>query len=153
MTVASPYAGTSAAWWRLSRVAGRVAAFGALLTWGAIGAPRTLRAQVLDRSVRLPVAAVADSTFTFEARNLRWVKPGERGMAVDPRRHDALVARFEVVRVDRGLVTALITGETTRLTPEHVVVLEVPVSPWYRSSLFWTGAVLGMLAGAFAGSH
>lgn len=138
---------------RIARSVARLAACAALLACAVAAAPRALRAQVLDRTVRLQVATVGDSTFTFDARNLRWVKPGERGMAVDPRRHDALVARFQVLRVESGLATALITGETTRLSSEHVVVLEIPLRPWYRSSLFWTGAVLGVLAGAFAGSQ
>ena len=116
-------------------------------------APRPAGAQVLERTVRLAIIEVGDSTFSFDAGNLRWVKPGERGMAVDPKRRDALVARFSVLEVDAGKATALITGETTRLTPDHVVVLEVPIRPWYRSTLFWSGAVLGALGGLIVGSR
>lgn len=115
--------------------------------------PRAASAQMLERTVRLAILEVGDSTFSFDAGNLRWVKPGERGMAVDPKRRDALVARFAVLHVDAGRATALITGETTRLSAEHVVVLEVPIRPWYRSSLFWSGALLGALAGLAAGSR
>jgi hypothetical protein len=110
-------------------------------------------AQTLDRTVRLPVATVGDSTFTFPVGELRWVRTGVRGMAVDPRRRDAMVARFEVLAVDHGMATALVTGETTRLTPEHVAVLEVPVRPWYANGVFWTGALLGLLGGAALASH
>ena len=133
---------------RLMRLARFAAGFMLLAS-----APRAVRAQVLERTVRLSILEVGDSTFSFDAGNLRWVKPGERGMAVDPKRRDALVARFFVLQVDAGKATALITGETTRLTPEHVVVLEVPIRPWYRSTLFWSGAVLGALGGLIAGSR
>ena len=115
-------------------------------------APRSGRAQAPERTVRLTIVEVGDSTFAFDASNIRWIKPGERGMAVDPKRRDALVARFDVVRVEGGRATALITGATTELSTDHVVVLEVPVRPWYRSSLFWGGAMVGTLLGALVGS-
>jgi hypothetical protein len=131
--------------WRLAAVVLAAALLGL--------APRLVSGQVLERTVRLAIIEVSDSTFSFDAGNLRWVKPGERGMAVDPKRRDALVARFSVLQVEAGKATALITGETTRLTPDHVVVLEVPVRPWYRSTLFWSGAVLGALGGLIVGSR
>lgn len=112
------------------------------------GSPRAAAAQTSERTVRLAIMEVSDSTFSFDASNLRWIKPGERGMAVDPKRRDALVARFDVLRVQNGRATALITGATTDLTTDHVVVMEVPVRPWYRSTLFWGGAALGTLMGA-----
>ena len=123
----------------------------AALVVGA-AAPTRAPAQMLERTVRFQVAAVGDSTFTFNVGQLRWIKAGTRGMAVDPRRRDALVARFQVLGVDGGLATALITGQTTALTPDHVAVLEVPIRPWYASSLFWAGAILGLLGGAAIGS-
>jgi hypothetical protein len=119
----------------------------------ALAAPRASGAQVLERTVRLAITEVSDTTFAFDAANLRWVKPGEIGMAVDPRRRDALVARFTILGVERGKATALVTGQTTQLTLDHVVVLEIPIRPWYRSSLFWSGTVLGVLAGALVGSR
>jgi hypothetical protein len=119
-------------------------------------APRAAGAQAAERMVRLTIVEVSDSTFSFDASNLRWIKPGERGMAVDPKRRDALVARFDVLRVENGRATALITGATTDLTTDlttdHVVVLEVPPRPWYRSTLFWRGALAGTLVGALLGS-
>lgn len=124
----------------------------ALVTLLLSAALRPASAQVADRTVRLTITEVGDSTFSFDAANLRWIRVGERGMAVDPRRRDALVARFAVLRVENGRATAVITGETTELTAEHLVVMEVPIRPWYRSSLFWGGAVMGTLLGALAGS-
>jgi len=116
------------------------------------GVPRAAAAQASERTVRLAIMDVSDSTFSFDASNLRWIKAGERGMAVDPKRRDALVARFDIVRVENGRATALITGATTELTTDHVVVMEVPIRPWYRSSLFWSGALMGGLLGGLIGS-
>ncbi|MFL5577575.1 MAG: hypothetical protein ACJ79S_16590 [Gemmatimonadaceae bacterium] len=128
-----------------------VAALVALLVLATL--PSRAAGQALDRAVRFPVTSVGDSTFTFPVGELRWVKAGERGMAVDPRRRDALVARFQVLQVDRGTATALVTGQTTRLTEDHVAILEMPPRPWYANSLFWTGALLGLLGGAAIGSR
>ena len=126
----------------------------ALAVAAAVAAsPTRVAAQTLERAARFTITDVADSTFIFATGNVGWVKVGERGMAVDPKRRDALVARFQVLSVERGLATALITGETTPVTQEHVAVLEVPIRPWYASSLFWSGALLGLLAGLFAGSR
>ena len=123
-----------------------------VLALALLAMPRAARAQTSERTVRLTIMEVGDSTFSFDASNLRWVKPGERGMAVDPKRRDALVARFDVLRVDHGRATALITGATTDVTTDHVVVLEVPMRPWYRSTLFWGGAMVGAVVGALLGS-
>jgi len=128
-----------------------VLAAAAALVVGAT-APTPASAQMLERTVRFQVAAVGDSTFTFTPGQLRWVKTGTRGMVVDPRRRDALVARFQVLGVNGGVATALVTGQTTALTQDHVAVLEVPMRPWYASSLFWAGAILGLLGGAAIGS-
>jgi hypothetical protein len=145
---------TTARGGRAARGGARRARVAALATGlAAQAAPRSSGAQVLERTVRLAITEVSDTTFAFDAANLRWVKPGEIGMAVDPRRRDALVARFTVLGVDRGKATALVTGQTTQLTLDHVVVLEIPIRPWYRSSLFWSGTVLGVLAGAMVGSR
>lgn len=132
---------------RPSRLA-RVGAAAMVVLLALVAAPRAAAAQSSEHSVRLSIVEVGDSTFSFDATNLRWIKPGERGMAVDPRRRDALVARFDVLRVEKGRATALITGATTELTTDHVVVLEVPPSPWYRSTLFWSGTAAGALFGA-----
>lgn len=106
------------------------------------------RAGAQDRSVRFEITQVGDSTFRFPRGSATWVKPGEIGKAVDPRRRDALVARFRVVSVDSGLATAVITGQTTRIATEHIVLMTEPQKPWYRTTMFWGGTVLGFVAGA-----
>lgn len=104
-----------------------------------------------ESAVRFEISAVADSTFEFPAGRWVWVAPGLRGIAVDPRRRDALVARFRVLRVTDGVATALITGETTRLTTLHVALLEEPRARFYTRSLFWAGAAMGAVIGFVAG--
>jgi hypothetical protein len=76
------------------------------------------------------------------------VRIGATGIAVDPRRRDALVARFRVTHLDSGLVTAVITGQTTRLATEHIAVLSEPPKPWWKGITFWAGTVFGVVIGA-----
>jgi hypothetical protein len=99
------------------------------------------------RGVRFEITQVSDTTFRFPRGTAGWVKPGETGIAVDPRRRDALVARFRVVKVDSGLVTALVTGMTTRVATEHIAIMSEPQKPWYRTMIFWGGTLLGFVAG------
>ena len=106
-------------------------------------APLSLRAQ--DESVRFDIKSVGDSTFAFDVSRAPWVTRGLKGIAVDPRRRDGLVARFEVLRIDEGVATALILGQSQKLTTEHVVLLRAPRSHWYASKRFWVGAVGGTL--------
>lgn len=107
-----------------------------------------------ESAYRFEIASVGDSTFSFSiSSSNRWVRRGLRGIAVDPRRRDALVARFEVMRVGRGEAVALITGQTTRLTTDHAVLLERPRPPWYRQRSFWIGTVLGAAIGAALASR
>ena len=103
------------------------------------------------RGVRFEVTAVGDTTVTFRSGNVRWVRGGNRGIAVDPRRHDALVARLRVTRVAKGTATAIVTGQTTALSTEHIVVLDEPKRPWYRARSFWGGLVAGAALGAVVG--
>ena len=109
-------------------------------------------AMAQDLSQRFSISDVQDTTFTFAIGNTRWVKAKQRGVAVDARARDMLVARFRVLRVQNGIATALITGETTRIGPMHTVVMDRPPDRWYRRSLFWAGAVLGFLAGVAGGT-
>jgi hypothetical protein len=102
---------------------------------------------------RFEIEVTSDSTFAFAAGGNGWVKRGMRGIAVDPRRRDALVARFEVLSVERGRASALVTGQTTRLEQEHVALLQRPGVPWYKRSAFWAGTVLGAVIGAVLGSQ
>lgn len=112
--------------------------------------PRTAQAQL--GGVRFEITHVADSTFAFPRGQAKWVRPGLSGIAVDPRRRDALVAQFRVLRVDTALVTALITGQTTRVALEHVAILEEPRAPFFRTLRFWGGALVGFALGAMAGA-
>lgn len=105
------------------------------------------------RGVRFEITQVGDTTFRFPRGNAGWVKTGATGNAVDPRRRDALVARFRVVRVDTGLVTAVITGQTTRVATEHIAVLAEPPKPWYKGITFWGGTVFGAVIGALITSR
>ncbi len=128
-----------------------VLALGLLLLGG--GAATDARGQTPEstRAYRFFVDSVADSTFVFRVGSGdRWLQPGQSGIAVDPRRRDALVARFRVMRVDRTRVTALVTGQTTVLTREHVVLLDEPRRRFYRDASFWAGTILGVLLGGVA---
>ena len=103
--------------------------------------------------VRFEITQVGDTTFRFPRGGAGWVKPGKTGRAVDPRRRDVLVARFRVIRIDSGLVTALVTGQTTRVATEHIAVMDEPPKPWYRTMTFWGGTIVGLVFGALiAGS-
>jgi hypothetical protein len=105
-------------------------------------------AEAQFKGVRFEITQVGDTTFRFPRGGAGWVKPGETGYAVDPRRRDALVAQFRVARIDSGLVTAVITGQTTRVATEHIAIMTEPPKPWYRTITFWGGAMLGVVFGA-----
>lgn len=102
---------------------------------------------------RFEIEVTSDSTFTFTAGRNGWVKRGLRGIAVDPRRRDALVARFEVMSVEQGKASALVTGQTTGLETDHVALLQRPGIPWYQRSVFWAGTAIGAIIGAVIGSR
>lgn len=112
----------------------------------------TANAGAQSRAVRFDVDSVADSTFVFAIGRERWVKPSRSGIVVDPARRDALVARFRVLGTRDGRAVGLVTGQTTDLMRSHVALLEPPNAPWYRSGTFWGGLVLGLAAGAAAGT-
>lgn len=110
------------------------------------------RAQL--KGVRFEIAAVGDTTLSFRSGTERWIRGGLRGIAVDPRKRDVLVARLRVLRVDRaGTVTALVTGQTTAVTTDHVVLLQELHPAWYRRRTFWMGMALGAALGTVAGSQ
>lgn len=121
---------------------------GALLA-AALGAP-VARAQ--NGAYRFEITRSGDSTLVFSVGGERWVRPGLAGIAVDARRRDALVATLRVMRVEGGTATALVTGQTTNLSVDHVVLLQRPPTPWYRQRSFW-GALLFGLASGFAGAR
>lgn len=115
----------------------------------AYAAPRSVQAQ--DSAVRFEIRTVGDSTFTFAASQAPWVARGQKGIAVDPRRRDGLVARFVVLRVADGIADALILGQSQKVTTDHVVLLRPPRLRWYASKRFWSGALGGLLVGFVAG--
>ncbi|HUF28353.1 MAG TPA: hypothetical protein VMM18_15350 [Gemmatimonadaceae bacterium] len=112
----------------------------------------TARGEAQETAVRFELAGIADSTFSFAIGRHEWVARGQQGIVVDPRRRDALVARFRVQRVDRGLATAVVTGQTTALSTQHAALLERPRPPFYRQPVFWIGVVAGGVLGLIAGS-
>ena len=116
---------------------------------GAFLAPQ--RASAQDTAVRFEIRSVGDSTFTFDVSRAPWVARGQKGIAVDPRRRDGLVARFVVLGVEGGTANALIEGQAQKLTTDHVVLLRQPREHWYSSKKFWAGALGGLVAGFFVG--
>ena len=103
-------------------------------------------------ATRFEITAVGDTTFTFRVGGpIEWVRRGQRGIVVDPRRRDVLIARFRVTDVRNGEATALITGQTTVVETEQVALLTRPETPWYRQRTFWLGLLLGGAIGV-AGS-
>lgn len=100
------------------------------------------------RGVRFEITRVGDSTFSFAAGSERWIKKGAAGIAVDPKRRDALVARFHVMSVTGGEASALVEGQTTNVRTDHVVILEEPKRPWMKQPTFWWGLVTGSALGA-----
>ena len=106
------------------------------------------KAEAQRRGVRFEITQAGDTTFRFPRGTAGWVHAGNIGIAVDPRRRDILVASFRVIRVDSGLVTALVTGQSTRVVTEHIAVMTEPQKPWYKTLTFWGGAVIGVVFGA-----
>ena len=106
------------------------------------------RTSAQSRGVRFEITQVGDTTFRFPRGNAGWVRVGATGIAVDPRRRDGLVARFQVTRIDSGLVSARITGLTTRISTEHIAVITEPPKPWWKGITFWAGTVFGVVVGA-----
>jgi hypothetical protein len=122
-----------------------LAAFSAL-PWAGSGG--TLSAQ--QAAVRFEITSVSDTTLVFRPGTAIWVRPGQIGTAVDPRRRDQLVARFRIIGVHGGLATALVTGQTTAVSTDHVATLVPPRAAWYRSRNFWVGVLVGGALGAGA---
>ena len=106
-----------------------------------IALPATARAQI--GSARFDIDSVGDSTVTFAVGNARWVHAGQTGLAVEPRNHDELIARLRVLQIEHGTATAVITGQTSRVTAGQVALIRRPAPPFYTSGLFWVGAVIG----------
>ena len=103
--------------------------------------PATSRAQI--GSARFDIDSVGDSTVTFAVGNARWVHAGQTGLAVEPRRHDELIARLRILQIQNGTATAVITGQTSRVTAGQVALIRRPPPPFYTVGLFWVGAAVG----------
>ena len=128
----------------------RVTYIAAFATLALAGAPVRARAQ--ETAYRFEIASVGDSTVTLSTEKHEWVRAGQKGIAVDPMRHDALVARFVIMRVDpvHKRALAVVTGQTTRLTTDHVALIDRPRTRWYAQPTLWIGAVVGAVIGAVA---
>jgi hypothetical protein len=103
---------------------------------------------------RFEIVAIGDSTFVFLASRAPWLRAGGYGIAVDPRRRDVLVARFDVVDRHADSATALVTGQTQRVTVEHVALVTRPadtvsvtVLAPVRRTRFWEGVLAGLGVG------
>ena len=106
------------------------------------------RARAQDRDVRFAITTVGDTTVTFQAGKMTWVVRTKRAIVVDPRRSDALIARLKVLSVSStGEATAVVTGQTGRITTEHVVLGTEPPTRWYRSAMLWMGTAFGLVVG------
>lgn len=118
-----------------------------------VGRPCAACAQ--ESAVRFEITSVGDSTFSFAIGKHSWVRAGEHGIAVDPARRDALIARFTVVQVNEkaGQAKALVTGQTTHVTTDHVALLMQPSVPWYRKPVFWIGTAIGAVVGVVIAKH
>lgn len=100
-----------------------------------------------DRSVRFEIASVGDTTVTIRLGRAKWIRPGARGVAVDPAQRDELVARFRVLRVTENEAVAVVTGQTMPLSTAHMAVFSEPRRRFYGVRAFW----LGLLGGALIG--
>lgn len=107
--------------------------------------PAVLAAQ--QRVVRFEITAVSDTSLNFRVGDEKWVGRGLSGSALDPRRRDQLVARFRVEYVRDGVATALVTGQTTAVSIDHVATIAAPGRRWYRAAPFWAGVLLGGAVG------
>ena len=107
-------------------------------------------------AVRFEIVAVGDSTFQLLAPEPRWLRDGMMGIVVDPRRRDVLVARFTLMSLRADTADALVTGQTMRITTDHVaLVARPPVQPQIIRRIerrrFWTGTIVGGVLGLIFG--
>ena len=124
----------------------------ALLALALVLGPLARLAGAQERAVRFEITEAQDTTFTFSVGRYPWVAAGQTGIVVDPRRRDALVAGFRVVRVENGLATAVVTGQATTLNTTHAALLDEPRKSFWRQRQFWLGILLGLGAGFAAGA-
>ena len=132
---------------RFAALALGLAALGA----AACAPPRVTSVRDPAGARRFEIIDVGDSSFRFLAAGTRWVRDGDVGVAVDPRRRDALVAQFVVQRRVADTATALITGQTARVATQHVALLDPPSYRTLRQRPFWWGVLAGVVAGVGVG--
>jgi hypothetical protein len=126
----------------------RLACLSGLSALVLVCAPARARAQ--ETAYRFEITTVGDSTVLLSTERHEWVREGQKGIAVDPMRRDALVARFVILRIDalHKRALAVVTGQTTRLTTAHVALIDRPGRKWYAQPTLWIGAVVGAVIGA-----
>jgi hypothetical protein len=114
----------------------------------------SVRALAQETAYRFEITTVGDSTVSLSTEKHEWGREGQKGIAVDPMRHDALVARFTILHVDpvHKRALAIVTGQTTRLTTQHVALIARPGRKWYAQPTLWIGTVVGVVIGAIV-SH
>jgi hypothetical protein len=88
---------------------------------------------------RFEIITATDTTFRFVAHDVKWVRVGQVGIAVDPRRRDALVARYVVQSLAGDTATALVTGQATDVASIHVALLQPPRRGTLKQGAFWAG--------------
>ncbi len=122
------------------------------LRGGSAGVQTETIARFPRDAARFAIEPLTDSTFAFTPEEAKWVVPGMTGIAVDPGRGDALVARVRVVSVDSVQANAFVTGQTTRVASGQVLLLVPPKRSWWKQRIFWLGAVGGaaLSSAAFA---
>jgi hypothetical protein len=103
-------------------------------------------------AARFSIAATTDSTVTFRPVEVRWLKPGMQGHAVDPKERDALIARLTIQRVDTSGIVAAIDGRVAQVATTHVVLMVKPGTAWWKDLRFWSGTGAGVVAGVIAAS-
>lgn len=97
---------------------------------------------------RFEIDSVTDSTAIFRVQEARWLRKGLTGYAVDPRQHDALVARVSIVAADTIRATAQVTSQVSLVRRDHVLLIVAPARPWWRRRSFWVGLGTGVLLGS-----
>lgn len=120
--------------------------FGVCVSAALLMPARAVAAQQLD--ARFEITSVGDTTVTFRAGRMTWVVRSPSAIVVDPRRRDALIARIKVLSISsEGEATALVTGQTGRITTDYFVVAAQPRTRWYRSAMLWMGTAFGLVIG------
>jgi len=103
--------------------------------------------------VRFDITSVDDSTFTFATTGANWVKPSRAGFVVDPLHGDELIAKFRVTKSHKGSATAVVTGQTERLSLSDVALLTKPHPLFLTRPWFWAAFVVGGVIGYVAHGH